>query len=1000
MPFRRGVVVGFLALAALFVSAPGVFAQGQTGTIAGVVRDTSGAVLPGVTVEASSPALIEKSRSVVTDGQGRYTIVDLRPGTYSVAFTLPGFATVRREGIELTSGFTANVSADLKVGTIEETVTVTGESPIVDTQSTTKLATASREVMDVLPTDRNFVSFAALTPSVLVTGVRQNVGGSIPETGMNLVVHGSRASDSLVTVEGMPIINGGGTGGLMYGNYLNNGLAQEITFQTDSHNAEFERATVYSNFIPKEGSNQFRGSFFGRWSGESWQADNLSDEQMAQGLSTGNRIERIWDVNPNVGGPIIRDRLWVYGGFRHWGTYNTVAGSFKDANFSDIFYHPSTEQNLFDVWHESAVARFTVQANQKNKFNVYADWQYTYFGNCFVPTYQTAISACPVYKNIPQYILQGSWSSPVTNKLLFEAGGTITPQDFHGYRRPGVSETQFAMSDPTAPAGMPTAWGSSLTYGYNRSDQSNYRASASYVTGSHSIKAGFTLMHAWRYNTQEPNNSVALSVRGTQPFSLTQYATPIQYHETLKYNMGIFAQDQWRINRFTVNYGVRLDFLNARVDEQNIPAGPFTPARNFDAVENVPNWKDVDPRLGVSWDLFGDGKTALKASVGRYVVGAAYEIARPANPVQSSVNTVTRTWAPPPGVIYNGDYNPYNDCDLFNPAANTKRPGQIQCGAISNPAFGQVTARTTNYDPDVINGWHVRPNNWEGQISIQREIVPRVSAYAAYTRRWFGNTTAQRNQAVSNADYTPYCVPVPADPRLPNSGGYQQCGLFDVNRNITPNNLIFNSSDIGGIDDVYDGFDFDVNARLARNIILSGGVTFGRERINYCNLMGDLSLSTSGPGFNINTPHTEEFCDVRPPMQPQIKGQVAYPLPLWDISLSATFQSLSGPQLSANYALNNALVLPSLGRPFTSVPPTVNLLPAGEMYGDRIYQTDLRISKAFRTGGTTIRPTVSVYNLFNANPVQTYNLNYGASWLAPTVIMQARFVDIGVQVDF
>ena len=490
MPVGRVVVAGFLAVAVLILSSPGAFAQGQTGSIAGVVRDTSGAVLPGVTVEASSPALIEKSRSVVSDGQGRYTIVDLRPGTYSVAFTLPGFATIRREGIELTSGFTANVSADMKVGTIEETVTVTGESPIVDTQSTTKLATASREAMDALPTDRNFVSFAALTPSVLVTGVRQNVGGSIPETGMNLVVHGSRASDSLVTVEGMPIINGGGTGGLMYGNYLNNGLAQEITFQTDSHNAEFERATVYSNFIPKEGSNTFRGSVFGRWAGESWQSDNLSEEQMAQGLSTGNRIDRIWDINPNVGGPIIRDRLWVYGGFRHWGTYNTVAGSFKDADFTDIFYHPTTEQNLFPVWHESAVARFTIQANQKNKFNVYTDWQYTYFGNCFVPSYLTAISACPEYKNIPQYILQGSWSSPVTNKLLFEAGGTITPQDFHGYRRPGVSETQFAMSDPTAPAGMPTAWGSSLTYGANRSDQTNYRASASYVTGSHSCTNG------------------------------------------------------------------------------------------------------------------------------------------------------------------------------------------------------------------------------------------------------------------------------------------------------------------------------------------------------------------------------------------------------------------------------------------------------------------------------------------------------------------------------
>jgi hypothetical protein len=716
---------------------------------------------------------------------------------------------------------------------------------------------------------------------------------------------------------------------------------------------------------------------------------------MAQGLLTGNRIERIWDVNPNVGGPIVRDRLWVYGGFRHWGTYNTVAGSFKDANFSDVFYHPTTEQNLFPVWHEGIVARFTVQANQKNKFNLYTDWQYTYFGNCFVPTYQTAISACPEYKNIPQYILQGSWSSPVTNKLLLEAGGTITPQDFHGYRRPGVSETQFSMNDPTVPAGMPTTWGSSATgYGYNRSDQTNYRASASYVTGSHSVKAGFTLMHSWRYNTQEPNNSVTLSVRGTQPFSLTQYATPIQFHETLRYNMGLFAQDQWRINRFTVNYGVRLDFLNARVDAQNIAAGPFTPARNFDAVENVPNWKDVDPRFGVVWDLFGDGKTALKASVGRYVVGAAYEIARPANPVQSSVNNVTRTWSTPPGVTYNGNYNPYDDCDLFNPAANTKRPGQIQCGAINNPAFGQVTARTTNYDPAVINGWHVRPNNWEGQVSIQREIVPRVSAYAAYTRRWFGNLTATRNLNVTNADYTHYCIPIPVDSRLENGGGYQQCGLYDVNRVITPNNIIFSSADIGGIDDVYDGFDFDVNARLARNVILSGGVTLGRERVNNCVLKDDLSLAFG------TDPRTDDYCNITPPFQPQVKGQVAYPFPRWDVSVSATFQSLSGPQLSANYPMTNAIAGPSLGRPYTGVPPNINIVPNGTMYGDRIYQTDLRISKALRTGGTVIRPTFSVYNLFNANPVQTYNTTYGAAWLSPTVILQARFWDIGVQVDF
>ena len=996
--WRTALTLFAAVAAAISIDIAPAWAQGQTGTISGVVRDASGAVLPGVTVEASSPALIEKTRSAVTDGQGAYSIIDLRPGPYTVTFTLAGFSTVRREGVVLTASFTANVSVDMKVGALEETITVSAATPIVDVQNVAKIATTTREAMDVLPTDRNFVSFAALTPSVLVTGVRQNVGGSIPETGMNLVVHGSRAGDSLIMVDGMPIINGSGSGGLQYGNYLNNALAQEITFQTDSHNAEFERASVYSNFIPKEGSNTYRGSFSARYAGEGWQSANLDDEQRSKGLLTGNKINRIWDLNPALGGPILKDRVWIYGSYRHWGTYNTVANSFKDADFSEIFYKPSTEQNLFPVWHQSAAARLTTQVTQKNKVNLYYDWQYTYFGNCFVPTYLTAISACPEYKNIPQYIVQGSWSSPVTNKLLLEAGATVTPQDFHGYRRVGIPIDQFQISDSLAPTGMPTLWGSAGTsYGANRSTQSNYRAAVSYVTGSHNIKTGFTLMHAWRYATQEPLNSVTLTMRAGVPFSLTEYATPIQFHETLNYNAGIFAQDQWRMNRLSINYGVRLDLLKASVDSQSIGAGPFTPARNFDKIENVPNWKDIDPRFGVAYDLFGDGKTAIKGSIGRYVVADAYTIARAVNPVQSTVNSVTRTWAPPAGVTYVGTYNPFDDCDLFNPNANTKRPGAVACGAINNPLFGQVATRTTNYDPEVMEGWHVRPNNWEMQFSVQRELVPRVSAYAGYSRRWYGNLFATRNLNVTNADYTQYCIPVPADDRLWN-GGTQQCGYYDVNRVIAPNNLIFNSSKVGGIKDVYDGFDFDVNARLPRRIILSGGVSIGRERVDICNLKDDLSLTQTG-NLRAQDPRTDDFCNVTPPWAPLVKGQAAYPLP-WEINVSATFQSLLGPELRAQYPLTNAIAGPSLGRPFTNVPPTVDMVPAGSMYGDRVYQTDLRFSKQIRYGTTTIRPTVSIYNLFNANPVQTYVNTYGGTWLNPTVILQARFIDIGIQVDF
>jgi hypothetical protein len=292
MSFRRGAKLCFALMAALALPS-GVFAQGQTGTIAGTVKDATGAVLPGVTVEASSPALIEKTRSVVTDGQGEYKIIDLRAGTYTVTFSLSGFSTVKREGIELTTSFTANVSAEMRVGGVAETITVSGASPIVDVQNVVQKSTSTRDAMDALPTDRNFVSFAALTPAVLVTCVRQNVGGSIPETGMNLVVHGSRAGDSLIMVDGMPIINGSGSGGLQYGNYLNNAVAQEITFSTDSQSAEYERASVYSNFIPKDGSNVFHGSFQGRYTNQNLESNNLDSSDISRGLTSGSRVDKI-----------------------------------------------------------------------------------------------------------------------------------------------------------------------------------------------------------------------------------------------------------------------------------------------------------------------------------------------------------------------------------------------------------------------------------------------------------------------------------------------------------------------------------------------------------------------------------------------------------------------------------------------------------------------------------------------------------------------------------
>jgi hypothetical protein len=1022
MPGSRVIRLG-CALLLLAVLAPAsAWAQGQTGTIAGTVKDATGAVLPGVTVEVASPALIEKVRTGVTDGEGAYKIINLRPGTYSVTFTLTGFSTVKREGIELTSAFTSNVNADMKVGTVAETITVTGESPIVDTQNVVQKQTSSREVMDALPTDRNFVSFAAMTPGVFVTGVSQNVGGSIPETGMNLAVHGSRNGDSLVMVDGMAIINGSGAGGLQYGNYLNNSLAQEITFQTGANSAEFERASVMSNFIPKEGSNVFRGSFQTRFTNQSLEWNNLDATQQAQGLKSANLVNKIWDLNPVAGGPLIKDRVWIFGGYRHWGTYNNVAGSFKDASFTEKIYscnkdaagNCTTEQNLFPVWHQSAAARLTTQVSPKNKVNAYYDWQYTEFGNSFVPSLLTAISGTALSKNVPQYIIQASWSSPVSNKLLLEAGGTLTAQDFHGFRQPGVPETQFATTERNPAPGMPANWGSSVGYGANRSNQFNYRASAAYVTGSHSAKVGFTLMHQWRYNTQEPNNSVSITLQNSLPFSLTEFATPISYHETVNYNLGLFAQDQWTVKRLTMNYGVRIDFLKAAVDPQDIAAGPFTPARHYDGIDNVPNWKDIDPRFGVAYDLFGNGKTAIKGSIGRYVIADAYTVARLVNPEAAFGNTTTRTWNADPA----GQLDPRLDCNLQNPLANGS------CGPTQSPTFGLQTTPQTTYDPAIVQGWGVRPYNWETQFSIQQQVAPRVSVYAGYSRRWFGNLTATENRAVNNASYTSYCITLPSAPAItgfpmPN-GGSQQCGYIDLVRPTTPNNVIQLASNFGKVDDVYDGFDFDANARLGKGLLVNGGVSIGRERVDACALKDNFAISAVGfgavtasfnsaPGALPSTARDTAYCKVSPPFQPNVKGQITYPFP-WGIGGSLSFQSLPGAQITANYPLNYSATNPAvttpgltLGRPFSGTAPSVSIVAPGTQYLDRIYQTDIRFTKSIRYRATTIRPTVSAYNLFNSNKTNTFNgfqQTYGAAWLSPTVILTPRFVDFGVQIDF
>ena len=299
------------ALAFVAVIACPAVARAQS-AIAGVVRDTSGAVLPGVTVEAASEALIERTRSATTDGQGQYKIIDLRPGIYSVTFTLPGFSTVKRDGVELPSNFTAQINADLQVGSLEETINVSGQSPVVDVQNAVQQTVLTRQMLDAVPTGRSVPTLGALLPGARLA--LPDVGGTSGMQNRDLTVHGSDGRDTTFQVDGMTLNGLEGDGSVQ--SYFNDMMFEEVSYQTSAITAEVSSGGVRANMIPKDGGNTFKGALFTSAANENMQSNNLTDELRARGLRAPDRLNKVWDVNISEGGPIRRDRLWFFASYR------------------------------------------------------------------------------------------------------------------------------------------------------------------------------------------------------------------------------------------------------------------------------------------------------------------------------------------------------------------------------------------------------------------------------------------------------------------------------------------------------------------------------------------------------------------------------------------------------------------------------------------------------------------------------------------------------------
>lgn len=1016
----------------LVLTSATALAQGTgAASITGTVRDESGGVLPGVTVEVSSPVLIEKVRSTVTDSDGAFRITELRPGIYSVTYSLPGFSILRREGIELSPSFTATLNAELKVGTLEETVTVSGRTPLIDTSTLTQQKTIKRELLTAVPTSQSALGIASLMPAVVQPPNAQDVGGSMGERSVRISIHGSKTSDARLRQEGMiynALTPGGdfGTTGLEgtgRGYYINPLAASEIIVDAGTMgSAEYGVGGAQSNAIYKDGGNQFSGAVFGAWTGHQLQSNNLSDQLKSQGLTAVNTIRKVYDANFTFGGPIVRDRFWFFGHARTWGTSGRPASLYRDANIGGRtvgaptamwLYAPDLSQPVDQREVDKGGGfRLTGQLTPKDKVTFSYDRQRNFQDSL---SGALNLGTTKLEGNGPycqqHSVYQGTWMRPQSQRVLFEGGVTVsrfnfgdwgTRLDLSNYAQCGDQlDHNVSIND--------TGFGYTYNGGGSRtlslSHQSNGRFSVSLISGSHNFKIGTAWMYGLggghrSYTDRSPSQVNGLPVAYTflrgVPTGLTQFAAPLLQIAQLNPDLGIFAQDQWRVtSRLTASLGLRLDWVRESVPETCEPAGRLVDARCYQALNDTPNWKDLNPRMGVVWDPTGSGMTAVKVGLNRYVNGATTGAANAFAPVNASVSSTTRSWADG-----NGNFLP--DCDLRSPVANG------ECGAMANASFGQLQS-TVNPDSDWIRGWSKRPYNWQMSIAVDRQIVPGVSVTAGFYRTWYGNFIAVDNLQVAPSDYSPYCVDVPADPRLPgNISGKSLCGLYDINPDKfgRVNSIVTHSASYGKQKDVYNGADALFQARRGR-FTASGGWNIGNS-VQLGTTAGGAVASGSEACFVVDSPQQLFHCKINNPYQSRFKINGTYLLPWYNIQVAAVYQNNPGPQYTTNISYTTAQIAKSLGRPLSGGTRAVTIEVADPytQFGPRITQLDLRGSKILRlSGGRQIQVNADLYNALNGSPVinffSTYNLaDNGARWRAPTQIMDGRLAKVSVQFDF
>ncbi len=936
--FGRACLVAALA----FFTAASASAQVQTGSITGTVTDPSGAILPGATVSLSGEKLIGGVQSQVTDASGDYRFDRLPPGAYTIKFELQGFKSVERGDIRVNAAFVASVNVKLEVGQMAETITVTGESPTIDTKSNVQQTVMSQEILEGVPSGRDPWSVAKIIPGVAIS--TYDVGGTQSFQQSSLSAHGSSTNDVSYNIDGATVNwPGGGGGATML--YYDQGMFEEMNYLTSAIPAEIMAGGISINMVTKDAGNKWRGNTKYYYSSQSLQSDNTKASTLPTGF-LGNPTKNLYDFNLAGGGAVVRDRLWVNGSLRRW-----VVNKFVSAK------NPDGGQALDDNTLKNYSGKAVMAVSQNNKFSFSYNWNNKIRGHRrdtppnLVPDIASLVQTNPAYSTQAKY-------TGIRNQVVYESSFSLMKGETdYGYQ---------PNTPPTAVRAVDSSLDTAAFAAQRQEAQPNSRMQFDNIVsfnkvglgGDHLFKTGVQFARLYFQDQFAVLNDMYLNYNNGKPVSVSEFNTPTT-STNIDRTLGAFFQDGWTMaNHLTLNLGVRFDHNVGILPAQSTNGGRFIGPQSFPdstpVSQNLFVW-----RTGLVYDPIGDGSTAIKANFSRYGLQVGIDRATNVNPL--SAGSRTCPWTDP-----NGD--------------GIAQPSEIvtsQCTAFPTLRVHYAGANGPQW-----------PYSDEITAGIERQVIPDMRVGVMYYRRTNRDQIGQFNTAVPPSAYVPVTVNIPNGPNGPTTATVYN--LSSPSLVAASNQVLDNAS---YLDTTYNGLEITANKRMSHRWQMVAGLTIGRNK-------GGLNTGAASTGqsstTDLNDPNNTLYSNGVVGFDSKVAFRLSgsYVMP-WDITVAGSLISNTGYPYVSTYTVTRALV-PNLVR----ASQTVFLSSRGDERLPSVTMLDMRFSRPFQYGGRRFVPQLDIFNIANSSAIVGVNSSVSATYLVPNQIVAPRIVRVGFSIDF